>query len=358
MTVRVVLTGGGSAGHVNPNIALIEPLRAQGCEINYIGSRDGVERAMIGAANIPYFAVRTGKLRRYFSWRNFTDPLNVVAGIVQAHGLIKRLSPHVVFSKGGFVALPVVIAAWLNRVPVIAHESDLTPGLANRLSLPFINQLCVTFPATRVGSRHQPKVCVTGTPIRAGLLNGSAARGRSFCEFDEQKPCLLVMGGSLGARVINTCLRAALPQLLPHYQVIHLCGTGNIDADLLTTHGYRQFEYLDAELADVLAAAHLVVSRAGANALLEILACGKPHVLIPLPRESSRGDQCLNAEYFAKLGVSEVIDQRDLTEKSLVAALQRVEQQHAIFAEKIAALHIQSATAQVVEMILRAAHAH
>ncbi len=355
MSLRVVLTGGGSAGHVNPNIALIEVLRARGMDINYLGSKDGVERAMISALNIPYYAVRSGKLRRYFSWKNFTDPLNVLLGIGQAYRLIKRLKPQVVFSKGGFVALPVVVAAWLNRVPVIAHESDLTPGLANRLSLPFINRLCVTFPYTRVGKRHQHKVIVTGTPIRSALLQGSVERGLALCGFSATIDCLLVMGGSLGARRVNECVREALSALTARYQVIHLCGKGNIDTTLLTMTRYRQFEYVEAELADLLAATHVVISRAGANALLEILACGKPHVLIPLPRAVSRGDQELNARYFAQLGISEVVEQPDLTVDTLLAALGRIEQQYNARVTSIANLNIQSATAQVVDLILRTA---
>jgi UDP-N-acetylglucosamine--N-acetylmuramyl-(pentapeptide) pyrophosphoryl-undecaprenol N-acetylglucosamine transferase len=355
MSLRVVLTGGGSAGHVNPNIALIEELRAQGCELSYIGSIDGVERAMIEAIHIPYFAVRSGKLRRYFSWKNFSDPFNVVLGIFQAYRFLRQLKPQVVFSKGGFVALPVVIAARLNGIPVIAHESDLTPGLANRLSLPFINTLCVTFPSTRVGVAHQHKLCVTGTPIRAALLHGVAQRGLDFCGFDNSLPCLLVMGGSLGAVRLNEAIRAALPALTAQYQIIHLCGKGNLDPQLSNHPRYRQFEYINAELPDLLAAAHLIISRAGANALLEILACVKPHVLIPLPLERSRGDQIHNAQYFKELGASEVIAESALTQQVLLDMLAQLEAQYAERVEKIKSLHIQSATTTVVDLILRTA---
>ena len=334
MSVRVVLTGGGTAGHVNPNIALLEPLRARGCDISYVGSVDGVERAMMSALHIPYFAIRTGRLRRYFSWQNMIDPFNVLCGVWQAYRLMQRLKPQVVFSKGGFVALPVVLAAWLSRIPVVAHESDLTPGLANRLSLPFIQRLCVTFPETRVSVAHQHKVFVTGTPIRAGLLQGSVDRGRALCGFDATSPCLLVMGGSLGAQGINACIRQALPELTLHYQVIHLCGKGNVDNQLLQHARYRQFEYVEAELADLLAAAH------------------KPHVLIPLPRASSRGDQCANAQYFATRGISEVLEQQDLTVATLLTAIQHTEALYSTRVAKMAALNIQSAITQVVDLIL------
>ena len=354
MPMRVVFTGGGTAGHVNPNLAVIEVLRAQAIEVSYVGSYDGVERAMVEAQGIDYFAVRSGKLRRYFSWKNFTDPLNLLWGIGQSYWILRRLRPNVLFSKGGFVALPVVIAAWLNRIPVIAHESDLTPGLANRLSLPFVNVLCMTFDKGAIGGS---KIKLTGTPIRRQLLQGVAERGLAYCGFDASLPCLLVMGGSQGARCLNDCVRMALPELTQHYQVIHLCGRGHVDVTLNATSHYRQFEYVDAELADLLAASHLVLSRAGANAVCEILACAKPHVLVPLSRRFSRGDQIENARYFEQKGVSVVLDEEALTPSRLLAALHQVEHDYALIKAKLAEINVTSADERVATVILAHARA-
>jgi UDP-N-acetylglucosamine--N-acetylmuramyl-(pentapeptide) pyrophosphoryl-undecaprenol N-acetylglucosamine transferase len=356
MMLRVILTGGGTAGHVNPNLALMEVLQSKGCELFYVGSEAGVERAMTTARNIPYYAVRSGKLRRYLSWKNLSDPFNVVMGVVQSFLLLRRLKPDVVFSKGGFVALPVVVGAWLNRIPVIAHESDFTPGLANRLSLPFVDTLCVNFSGTLTSMKQPSKVQVTGTPIRAELLNGSRAQGLSRCGFDDRKPCLLVMGGSQGARALNACIREALPRLRGEFQVIHLCGKGNLDASLNDDSGYCQFEYVDEGLGDLLAATAIVVSRAGANALCEILACGKPHVLVPLSRRSSRGDQIENAHYFSAQGISVVVEEEHLTPDALIAALGQVQQSYDVIREKIAALQITSATQIIADLILKRAH--
>lgn len=351
MNKHIVLTGGGTAGHVTPNLALIEVFQQEGWQIDYIGSVDGVEKKMIKSIDVPYHAIRCGKLRRYFSWQNFMDPFNLLAGIVQAYVLLRKLKATIVFSKGGFVALPVVIAAWLNRIPVIAHESDLSPGLANRLCFPFVNTICVTFDAGKHYFKRQDKVSVTGTPIRQQLLSGNAANGLALCGFNAQMPVLLVIGGSQGASSINACIRQSLDSLSQQFQVIHLCGKGKIDPALENRAGYCQFEYADETLADLLAAANLVVSRAGANSLYEILALEKPHVLIPLSRQYSRGDQIENAHYFQKQGISVVVDDALLTSKTLLAAIDEVVANRDVIIAKIKALHIESATARIVEMI-------
>jgi UDP-N-acetylglucosamine--N-acetylmuramyl-(pentapeptide) pyrophosphoryl-undecaprenol N-acetylglucosamine transferase len=355
--IRVLFTGGGTAGHVNPNLALIDALEKKGCDIVYIGSKEGIEGRMVSARHIPYYSVRSGKLRRYFSWKNFIDPFNLLIGIFQAYRYIRRLKPNVIFSKGGFVALPVVIGAKLRGVPVIAHESDLTPGLANRLSMPFINQLCVTFAGTKAYIYEQSKVLVTGTPIREELLMGSAEKGLALCGFNAKKPCLLVLGGSQGARAINACVRRLLDELTVQYQVIHLCGKGNLDTQFNGISGYHQFEYVETELADLFAASSLVISRAGANALYEILACGKPHILIPLSRHSSRGDQIHNAQYFEKQGISVVVEEQNLSADMLLSAIAQVESTREEIVEKIVKLDIKSATETIVQLILNHARA-
>ncbi len=315
----ILLTGGGTAGHVNPNLALVPSLRERGWEIAYAGSPSGIERELVQRAGIPFYGISSGKLRRYFAWQNFTDPFKVLKGVVDAYGLLGQLRPRVVFSKGGFVTVPVVWAAYLRRVPVVIHESDYTPGLANRLALPVAQRVCVTFPETlNFLGRYAEKGVCTGLPIRAELLHGSSDRGRALCQFHSPLPILLVIGGSMGAQAINTAVRSALGALLTQWQIIHICGKGNLDPSLQDKAGYRQFEYVTAELPDLLASADLVISRAGANAIFELLAVQKPHLLIPLSTKSSRGDQILNANSFAKQGYSLVLPEENLTPEELV----------------------------------------
>ena len=351
MKKKIVFTGGGTAGHVTPNIALIEAMQAQDWIVDYIGSKDGVEKDMIGSMNIPYHAVRCGKLRRYFSWKNYSDPINMLLGIIQAYWLLRNIKPNIVFSKGGFVAFPVVVGAWLNRIPVIAHESDLSPGLANRLSFPFVDKICVTFAAGKNYFKHQEKIETTGTPIRDALLNGSKTRGLKLCGFSNEKPCLLIIGGSQGSTIINQCVRQALDWLCQRFQVIHLCGKGNIDENLIEKKGYYQCEYAHTQLPDLFAAANIVISRAGANSLYEILALGKPHILIPLSKKASRGDQIQNARHFEKQGISVVIDEEALTPQALLSMVDSVLGQQEAIIKKIRLLQIKSATLNIVKLI-------
>jgi len=264
---------------------------------------------------IPYYAVASGKLRRYFSWQNFIDPFFILWGMLQSLVLCLRLRPDVVFSKGGFVAVPLVVAAWLLRVPVISHESDVTPGLANRLTYPFCRKICVTFEATK---RYLPggKVNVTGTPVRQSLVAGDAAAGLKFLGFSGEKPVLLVFGGSLGAAAINSQTRRALPGLLQAFDVVHVVGNGNLEASIEQSGSvkhYVQKEFIGEQFGHVLAAAAVVVSRAGANSLYELLMARKPHLLIPLGKAASRGDQLDNARVFADLGFSRVLYEEALT---------------------------------------------
>lgn len=318
----ILFTGGGSAGHVTPNLALIKKFQDEGWQTVYAGSAAGMEKEIIAKTGIPYYSISSGKLRRYFSWQNFVDPFKVTLGLVQAFFLCRKLKPQVVFSKGGFVALPVVIAAWLNRIPVVAHESDLAPGLANRLSFPFADKVCITFPESQKYFQQTKKILVTGTPLRSELFVGDATKGRALCGFSADKKIILIFGGGLGAQPINNAIREILPELLKDYQVVHLCGKGKVAEKLKNTPGYVQFEYLHAELPDVMASADLVISRAGANSLFELLALKKLHILIPLSKQASRGDQIANAQYFAKLGLSQVILEENLTSALLLTQIQ------------------------------------
>ena len=316
MSKKIVLTGGGTAGHVTPNLALLPYLKAEGYEIVYIGSEKGIERTLIEAEGIPYYSISTGKLRRYLSKENIKDMFRVVKGIAEAKKLIRKLKPDLVFSKGGFVAVPVVLGAKSNNVPVIIHESDITPGLANKIAMPSARVVCSTFPETL---QYVPKGkgVHTGTPIRKELFEGDREKGLAACKFTGEKPVLLMMGGSLGAVKLNNCLREILPELVKTFDVIHLCGKGNLDGHLREQEGYMQFEYVSDGLNDLFAAADFIVSRAGSNSISEFLALKKPHLLIPLSARASRGDQILNAASFEKQGFARVLDEDEMTAESM-----------------------------------------
>lgn len=314
---KIVLTGGGTAGHVTPNIALLPSLKEAGYEITYVGSYDGIEKRLIEDFDIPYTGISTGKFRRYLDPKNLTDPFRVVKGYAEAKKFLKSYRPDVVFSKGGFVSVPVVRAAASLHIPCIIHESDMTPGLANKLCIPVAKKVCCNFPET-LKLLPENKAVLTGSPIRAELSRGNKIAGLDLCGFTANKPVIMVTGGSLGASNVNKAVREALPLLLKEFQVVHLCGKGKLDNMLLNTAGYKQFEYVKTELKDLFAMADLVISRAGANAICELLALKKPNILIPLPSSSSRGDQLLNAQSFEAQGFSIVIDEDDLTTNLLM----------------------------------------
>jgi len=313
---KIMFTGGGSAGHVTVNLALIPHFLEEGWSVDYIGSENGIERQLIAPlANVKYHSIATGKLRRYLDWQNVKDPFKVVKGAFQAYRLIKKQKPDVLFSKGGFVSVPVVIGAWLNKVPVLIHESDLTPGLANRIAIPFVSGVCTTFPETE---KHLPagKAHYVGAVIRDQLKQGDAARGRALCAYSSTKPILLIMGGSLGARKINQTIREALHKLTEQFQIVHLCGKGQVEP-ILESQRYKQFEYVNEELPDLLAMADVIVSRAGSNSIFEFLYLRKPMLLIPLTKEQSRGDQLLNARSFEEAGYCEVLYEEQMTADTL-----------------------------------------
>lgn len=351
MKKTIVFTGGGTAGHVTPNLALMSLLKEEGIHCEYIGSAHSIEQSLVTDAGFIFHSVASGKLRRYFSLKNFLDPFKILLGIVQSLCLLIKIKPHLVFSKGGFVSVPVVFAAWLYRIPVVAHESDLSAGLANRLTFPFVKKICVTFEAGKQQFSDLDKVIVTGTPIRASLFSGDAARGRQLCGFSEDKPILLFIGGSQGALRINEALRAALPILLKNYQIIHICGADKVDNSLTSIQGYQQFGYVKEALPDLFAAATLVISRSGANSLYELLALRKLHLLIPLSKRISRGDQIDNANYFQKMGVSVVLDDDTLDKTILINAIESILSQKMDYQKKIDQLSIESGSEKVIEVI-------
>ncbi len=320
---KILLTGGGTAGHVTPNIALIPSLKKLNYEIRYIGSYDGIEKKLIEELGIPYTGISSGKFRRYMSLKNFSDPFRVIKGYSEAKKMVKKYKPDVLFSKGGFVSVPVVLACKKYKVPIIIHESDMTPGLANKISIPYAKTVCHNFPET---ANHLPegKSLLTGSPIREELLSGDRLKGLSLCSFTSDKPVIMVTGGSLGAVALNNAVREALPELLKDFQIVHLCGKGKLDESLKDTVGYVQFEYIQDEMKDIFAMADIIISRAGANAICEIQALAIPNILIPLPASASRGDQILNAGSFKKQGFSEVLDEETLTKDILLKTVKDV----------------------------------
>ena len=347
---KILLTGGGTAGHVTPNIALLPTLRELNYDIHYIGSYNGIERKLIEEMDIPYYGIDSGKLRRYFDPKNFTDPFKVLHGYKQARKLIKHLKPDVIFSKGGFVTVPVVISAHRKHIPVIIHESDMTPGLANKLCIPSADKVCCNFPETM---RHLPenKAVLTGSPIRQELLSGNKLNALNFCGFTANKPVLMIIGGSQGSAVVNDAMRGILPELLKTFQVIHLCGKGKLDSSLDHLEGYIQFEYVKKELADLFALTDVCVSRAGANAICEILALRKPNLLIPLSANASRGDQILNADSFENQGFSEVLTEDQLAPTILISRIMKLYNNRADYIAAMETSEQSDAISKIISLI-------
>lgn len=347
---RIILTGGGTAGHVTPNIALLPRLKELGYDIQYIGSYTGIEKELIEPFGIPYHGISSGKLRRYFSVQNFTDPFRVLKGFREAHKLIRQLKPDVIFSKGGFVSVPVVLAGKRCKVPVIIHESDMTPGLANKIAIPSAAKVCCNFPET-LKSLPEGKAVLTGSPIRQELLSGNKIAAMDMCHFTSDKPVILVIGGSLGAVAVNNAVREALPELLKDFQIIHLCGKGKMDESLKDVEGYCQFEYIKNELHNLFALADIVISRAGANAICELLALHKPNLLIPLSANASRGDQILNARSFERQGFSLVLEEEQLTKETLLAAVKNLYENRTTFINSMKNSGQQDSIGTIIKLI-------
>jgi len=346
---KILLTGGGTAGHVMPNLALVPMLEERGAEVFYIGSINGIEKELVADKDIKYYPISSGKLRRYFSWQNFTDPFRILRGYFQARKIIKKEAPNAVFSKGGFVTVPVVFAAKSLGIPVVLHESDYTPGLANRLAIPKAERVCVSFEST---AKHIPegKCVVTGAPVRSELLSGDRQRGLDFLGFSGEKPVLLIMGGSLGAQAVNDAVDSAIDELTAKYDIAHIRGAGKLNPEI-NNGGYKQFEYISEELADVFAASDLMLSRAGAGAIFEILSLGLPALLVPLPKEASRGDQILNSNYFKNKGYSLVLAQSDITPETLVASIDELHARSAELKANMKASGFTNGTTGIIETI-------
>ena len=314
--MKIVLTGGGTAGHVTPNLAIRNGLESLGYDLYYIGSKNGIEKEIVCGENIPYYEISSGKLRRYLSLENMKDAFRVIKGVSDAYFIIRKIKPDVIFSKGGFVSCPVVWAGKLNNVPIVIHESDMTPGLANKLSSPFAKKICCAFPDTiNLLGKHKDKAVLTGIPVRKNLVNGSALKGIQFTKLDWKKPILLVMGGSLGSTSVNNVIRDGLDELLKTWDIVHLTGKGKLDERYKNIDGYVQYEYINENMGDLIAMADMIVSRAGATAIFEIMSCKKPVVFIPLSENVSRGDQVLNARFIDKEGLGKMLEEGFSTEE-------------------------------------------
>lgn len=346
----IVLTGGGTSGHVTPNIALLPGLKRSGYDIHYIGSKAGIEKQLIENEGIPYYFINTGKLRRYFDLKNFTDSFKVLDGFRQAYMILGKLNPSIIFSKGGFVSCPVVWAAWLRRIPVVIHESDITTGLTNKLSMPFATKVCYTFPESG-GNIPAKKRVLTGMPIREELIKGSSSKGKIICGFYNTKPNILVIGGSQGSEKINSVIRSVLDSLLKGFNICHICGKGNVRNELNSKIGYKQFEYTNEEQPHIFAMADIVVSRAGATVLFELLALKKPNLLIPLSKAASRGDQILNASSFESQGYSMVLQEEKLNGKSLADSIRTLYQEADRYRKAMKSNAFSNGASSVLEVI-------
>ncbi|WP_211746678.1 undecaprenyldiphospho-muramoylpentapeptide beta-N-acetylglucosaminyltransferase [Paenibacillus sp. Marseille-Q4541] len=348
---KIVFTGGGSAGHVTVNLALIPYFLQKGDAVHYIGSRDGIEKELVQSVEgVTYKGIATGKLRRYLSIQNLKDPLRVLKGVGEAYRYLGEVKPSIVFSKGGFVSVPVVLAAWMRKIPVVIHESDLTPGLANQIALPFATHICTTFQEA-AGHLKGKKAIHVGAVVRDELRQGDKERARRWLGFEEGKPVLLFMGGSLGAKKMNDTVQVIVSKLTETYQIVHLCGKGQVNEGMNSIKGYKAFEYLQKELPDVLALADLVISRAGSNAIFEFLSLNKPMLLIPLSEKVSRGDQLLNARSFETSGYAKVLLEEDLSEETLLQSILLLDQNKEKIQSRMLEYERQDAVAEIIKII-------
>ena len=347
----IVLTGGGTAGHVTPNLALLPYLKEAGYKVYYFGSKNGIEKKLIADYEIPYFGISTGKLRRYFDVKNFTDPFRVIHGYREARKILKNIKPDVVFSKGGFVSVPVVRTARSLHIPCIIHESDMTPGLANKLCFSSASKICCNFPET-LSKLPKGKAVLSGTPIRDEIFTGDREKGLALCGFTPDLPVIMIMGGSQGALAVNEAVRAHLDELLQDFQIIHLCGAGKLDESLQDRKGYKQFEYVKEDLRHLFAATDLIISRSGANAICEILALKIPNILVPLA-VGSRGDQVLNAESFVSQGFSVLVPTDELNAR-IVDTVHQVYKDRAKYKEAMEKSSQGSAIPVIMDLIKNA----
>ncbi len=348
---KIVLTGGGTAGHVMPNLALVPGLKEKGFDIAYIYAKNGMEKEIIEKSGLRSYGISAGKLRRYLSIENLKDPFKIIKGYFEAKRILKEENPDIVFSKGGFVTVPVVYAARSLKIPVVLHESDFTPGLANKLSIPKADKICVSFESAK---EHLPKdkVVVTGSPVREEIFKGNKQKALEFTGLGGKKPVLLITGGSQGAADVNSAVDSAIDELLESFEIVHLRGKGKLNPLMDGKKGYRQYEFISEELPDLFAMTDIVISRAGANTIFEFLALNIPSLLIPLPLEASRGDQILNAEYFKKQGFADILPQNEITKERLINDVKKLYENRSVMKEKMKNSAMSDGTKAVIEVIL------
>lgn len=327
---RIVIAGGGTGGHVQPAIAVASVLRQRApVALSWIGSSSGIEQETARSQEILFHAIPTGKLRRYFSLHTILDAVRIPFGILRARLLLRSLKPDVVFSTGGFVSVPTVIAAWLAGIPIITHEQTATIGLANRINARLADRIALAYAQTgELLSEAQDRVVVTGNPVRGELSGGDEERGRSALGFSDALPTIYITGGSLGAQAINQTIQRALPELAKNAQIIHQCGPAamngdyprllearsNLPAELRDRYVVR--ERIGPELADIYACTDLVIGRSGGGTVAELALLGKPSILIPLPGTSS-DEQTRNAQVLAEAGSAILIPQSELSPERL-----------------------------------------
>lgn len=307
---NLVLTGGGTAGHVTPHLALLNSLKPHFDNIYYIGAENGIEKSLIKSHDIPFYGISPSKLKRGFYLENLALPFKLYSSVVDSKKILKTLNPTVVFSKGGYVALPVTLACKSLGIPVVLHESDYSLGLANKLSVSYADKLLTTFEKT--GNRAKNAQFV-GAIIRPELFTVSKIEALNYYGFNSNKPTLLVTGGSQGAKFLNEAVLSILPRLLKTFNVLHLVGKGNLTKTNYI--GYTEVEFTDMKYA--LAVADICVSRAGSNTAFELLKKNIPTLFIPLPKTNSRGDQIQNAKFFESKGVSKTLEQNSVTPTAL-----------------------------------------
>ena len=332
---KICFTGGGTAGHVFPGISVINEL----CEDDgidsgdflWIGSNSGMEKRLVEARGIRFKGIASGKLRRYFSLRNLTDIFKITAGFFQAFFLLLKERPGIIFSKGGYVSVPPVIAGHILGIPVITHESDYTPGLATKINSMFADRILLSVDETLkyIKPKYRDKAVVTGNPIRKEFFHGDRAKGLAFLGLDEKKPVILIIGGSQGSGELNSLIYELRHKLTEKYYVVHQTGAGSagIDGDPIgksDVAGYIQLPFIKEEIYHVIAAASLVITRAGAGSLWELSAEKKAALLIPLRGSGTRGDQVLNANYFRAQDAASVLDDKIITADQLYEAIEDI----------------------------------
>lgn len=335
MSKKIIFTGGGTSGHVLPNFPLIEQFLENKYIVEYIGSKDGIEKELIekNFPDVKYYSITSDKLRRYLTYKHIFVPFRVVRGLVESILLLKKLKPDFVFSKGSFVSVPIVLASWILRIPVAIHESDYSVGLANKLAFPFAKLIFVSFNKSIYSEKYQNKMIQTGPLIRKSFLNLQKPDDIEI-HFENDKKTILIFGGSLGAQNINTLVYNNFAELVKRFNIIHICGKNNTRNNLIDA-SYISFEYLNDGISYLMSISDLIISRAGMNSIWEILMMGKPNILIPLSAKKSRGDQIENAKYFEKLGLSKIINDDNLDFQNLLHQIEGIFNNYKLYLDGI-----------------------